>query len=64
MNASYSSFSTRRRVRFGVNPLLTVFGLHGWSPGDVLAAWLTTCKRARAVFLSSEHGGGSFRLPG
>jgi hypothetical protein len=43
-NALYSSFSTRRRGRFDVNPALTVSCLPTWPVGDRLAAWLTRCR--------------------
>src|SRR5580704_19620527 len=42
-NTAYSSFSTCRRGRFGVNPALTVFGL-------VSRASATTIARKRSVF--------------
>jgi hypothetical protein len=38
MNAAYSSFSTWRRGRFGVNPALTVSGLVNWAAGVELAS--------------------------
>jgi|SRR6185437_10303018 hypothetical protein len=42
--ALYSSFSTCRRGRFGVNPPLTASGLGSWHAGDVLATWLASCR--------------------
>jgi hypothetical protein len=42
-NAEYSSFSTCRRGRFGVNPALTVSGLVIRAAGGELASSVTAC---------------------
>ena len=44
--ALYSSFSTCRRGRFGVNPTLTVPGLESGTAGDVPSGWLTAGRGA------------------
>ena len=43
-NAAYSSFSTCRRGRFGVNLALTVSGLVSWADCAQLSSWLTACR--------------------
>jgi len=59
----YSSFSTCRPGRFGVNPVLTLSGLAGWIAGDGLSGWLTACRGlvGRSSWASMAA---SFRLPG
>jgi hypothetical protein len=48
-NAAYSSFLTRRRGRFDVNPALTVSGLVSWAAGDELSSWLLACRALVSV---------------